>query len=221
MLHPRDDRRRSRSGERRKRSVSGGRRKRSRSVSGERRRRWFFGGGGDDLLEEEEMIFCRRRRWTFRGGGDDFLEDEEINFWRRRKNFCCSQPTKLLHTILQSCVEVSENKLLLEHTSCWKVELRPKTWSLNIIWLLACRFRRKDMILQRNVLSVFPQGERSQRLYLVLRLGKSQAATAECWRCSLHLCTTNSLLQLIPGYLVFESRLLTLWIPFFKTNLLE
>ena len=156
------------------------------------------------------MIFWRRRRWFFGGGGDELLEEEE-------KNFCCTQPTKLLHTILQSCVEVSENKLLLEHTCCWKVELRPKTWSLNIIWSLACRFRRKDMILQRNVLSVFPQGERPQRLYLVLRLGKSQAATAECWRCSLHLCTTNSLLQLNPGYLLFESRLLTLC----KTNLLE
>ena len=47
-----------------------------------------------------------------RGGGDDFLEEEE------KINFCCTQPTKLLHTILQSCVEVSENKLLLEHTCC-------------------------------------------------------------------------------------------------------
>ena len=46
-----------------------------------------------------------------RGGGDELLEEEKINF-------CCSQPTKLLHTILQSCVQVSENKLLLEHTCC-------------------------------------------------------------------------------------------------------
>ena len=46
-----------------------------------------------------------------RGGGDELLDAE-------KKNFCCSQPTKLLHTILQSCVEVSENKLLLEHTCC-------------------------------------------------------------------------------------------------------
>ena len=39
-----------------------------------------------------------------RGGGDELLEEE-------KRNFCCTQPTKLLHTILQSCVEVSENKL--------------------------------------------------------------------------------------------------------------
>ena len=46
-----------------------------------------------------------------RGGGDELFKEEKINF-------CCTQPTKLLHTILQSCVEVSENKLLLEHTCC-------------------------------------------------------------------------------------------------------
>ena len=39
-----------------------------------------------------------------RGGGDKLFKEEKINF-------CCTQPTKLLHTILQSCVEVSENKL--------------------------------------------------------------------------------------------------------------
>ena len=94
--------------------------------------------------------------------------------------------------------------------------LKSRTQTQNLVteYFDACRFRRKDMILQRNVLSVFPQGERPQRLHLVLRLGKSEAATAECRRCSLHLCTTNSLLQLNPGYLLFESRLL-------KTNLLE
>ena len=68
------------------------------SLVGEERGAGVFQGrgGGDEL---------------FGGGEDDLLEEE-------KRNFCCTQPTKLLHTILQSCVEVSENKLLLEHTCC-------------------------------------------------------------------------------------------------------
>ena len=84
------------------------------SLEGEERGAGVFlgRGGGDELLEEEKInFFGGGGDDFFGGGGDELLEEEKINF-------CCTQPTKLLHTILQSCVEVSENKLLLEHTCC-------------------------------------------------------------------------------------------------------
>jgi len=73
-------------------------------------------GGGVEVAREENGASLEgeeRGAGVFlgRGGGDELFKEEKINF-------CCTQPTKLLHTILQSCVEVSENKLLLEHTCC-------------------------------------------------------------------------------------------------------
>ena len=71
-------------------------------------------GGGAEVAREENGASLEGEEGgvgVFLGRGDELFKEQKINF-------CCTQPTKLLHTILQSCVEVSENKLLLEHTCC-------------------------------------------------------------------------------------------------------